>query len=130
MREAGTMRSVAVAVAGVAVSLLSLPQPAVAQEVTMTFNVQSHYRYQVQLAFYSQMRRGHEWPGSGRAYRLEDSEAHEFALQCIAGERICYGAWPTGDASVIWGVGTGRARCSDCCYICHEGETELIQLGN
>ena len=89
---------------------------------TMVWPVKSLYPYKIQLEFYSETRKW-EWPGGGQAYSLNDSETHEFSLNCNSGEKICLGAWVTGNSSKYWGVGLNRAhRCSNCCYICGGGE--------
>lgn len=100
-----------------------------AQAETITFRVKSSYEFKVQIAFYSQSR-DHMWPGPGRAYNLDDDSTQSFPLACEAGEKICYGAWPTGNASKAWGVGPkGQNRCSQCCFTCGEGDvTPVIEL--
>jgi hypothetical protein len=89
---------------------------------TMTWRVKSNYRYKVQVAFYSRTRH-HEWPGGGAAYDLNDSETHEYPLECREGEKVCFGGWVTGNARKWWGVGfNGRHGCGNCCYICGAGD--------
>ena len=78
------------------------PSPAAAEN--MTWNVLSKYPYKVQVAFYSQSR-NHSWPGGTKAYNLNDTETHTYALNCVAGERVCLGGWVTGNANKYWGVG-------------------------
>jgi hypothetical protein len=95
----------------------------------MTFQIRSNYPYKVQIAFYSQDRKGHQWPGPGRAYNLDDSQVHSFRIACQNGEKICYGGWVTGNAQTYWGVGNNSTqRCSNCCYTCNGGATQLINL--
>ncbi len=90
--------------------------PAMAEQ--MTWKIRSSYDYQVQLEFYSQDRKA-AWPGNDRAYSLKDSAVHTFTLQCQRGEKICYGAWPTGGGKTYWGVGPRNAHaCKTCCAIC------------
>lgn len=96
-----------------------------AQAETLTWHLRSDYPYVVSLEFYSQGR-NHAWPGSGKVYVLDDSEAHSFRLGCNAGESICFGAWVRGNSDRYWGVGAENAQhCSDCCYVCNGGETDL-----
>lgn len=84
----------------------------------MIWPVKSLYGYQVQVEFYSENRK-HEWPGGGQAYALKDSRTHRFNLNCNAGEKICLGAWVTGNSSKYWGVGLNhRHSCRNCCYVC------------
>ena len=94
----------------------------------LSFHIQSMYQYKVQIEFYSQNRR-HSWPGGNKAYALNDFATHTYSLNCISGERICYGAWVTGNASKYWGVGANNRRsCKGCCAICDGGETLRIVL--
>ena len=84
----------------------------------MTWRLKSSYEYKVQVEFYSQDRK-HAWPGGNQAYGLNDYKTHEFTLSCIAGEKICYGAWPTGGGDTYWGVGpNNKYNCKGCCAIC------------
>ncbi len=97
---------------------MALPAASSAEEMTWTMT--SEYEYKVQVEFYSQ---DHKtiWPGHGNAYALNDSAAHKFSISCEEGEKICYGAWATGDSSVYWGVGlNNRHDCESCCAICGE----------
>jgi hypothetical protein len=95
----------------------------------MTFKVRSNHTNKVQISFYSADRKGYQWPGPGRAFNLDDDDVHEFRIACLAGEKICYGAWVTGDSSSFWGVGLdNKARCSNCCYTCSGGTTRIINL--
>ena len=98
-----------------------------AQHETIQFRVKSNYAYQVQLSFYSQDR-NIVWPGGGRAYTLNDSNVHTYNLTCVGGERICYGAWVTGNANKYWGVGyQNKQRCSNCCWVCN-GPVSPLQV--
>ncbi len=97
---------------------------------SITFRIQSNYKYKVQVAFYSQDR-DYSWPGGDQAYNLNDSDVHSFPLTCRRGETICYGAWVTGDDDQYWGVGMDDAHtCSDCCYECGDGSTPVIELND
>lgn len=123
------MRSILTS-AGLALAWLATwAAPAAAQELTMTFRIQSLHPNRVQISFYAQSRNV-EWPGGGEAFVLGDSEVHEMPLACQNGERICYGAWLVGDTNTRWGVGvTGREGCRDCCYVCSTNDPEQITLG-
>jgi len=88
----------------------------------MTWTITSDYKYKVQLEFYSQNRKI-AWPGNGSAYSLNDYSAHRFSIACRGGEKICYGAWVTGDASLYWGVGLNNKHvCRSCCAVCGEAD--------
>lgn len=96
--------------------------PAISFADSMTWTITSDYEYKVQLEFYSQ-NRSIAWPGGDKAYNLNDYETHEFTLNCRSGEKICYGAWATGDSSVYWGVGANdKHSCKSCCGICGEDD--------
>ena len=104
---------------------LAWPTNTIAEQ--LTWEVQSTYRHKVQIEFYSQERK-HAWPGGNRAYTLNDYEVHSYTLNCIAGEKICYGAWVTGNSSRYWGVGMNdRRSCQGCCYTC-DGGTATVRL--
>ncbi|MBX9589575.1 MAG: hypothetical protein K2X43_09735 [Hyphomonadaceae bacterium] len=95
---------------------------------TMTWTVKSMYQYKVQIAFYSR-ERNHEWPGSGQAWDLNDYNNHTYTLNCQRGEKICFGAWVTGNASKYWGVGFGgKQGCSSCCFHCgQQPQAQVLQ---
>jgi hypothetical protein len=105
----------------VAVGLVVIPTLAAAAD--MQWTVTSEADYQVQIEFFSK-NRDVAWPGGTDAYSINDYLAHTYTLHCQAGEKICYGAWPTGGDqhghySTYWGVGlNGTEGCSNCCGIC------------
>jgi hypothetical protein len=120
------MRALCFSLAGILASSIA-PTYAVAD--SMTFRVQSMAENKAQIAFYSQDRHV-RWPGPGRAYSLNDYDKHEFSLNCISNEKICYGAWTSNDR-ITWGSGHGdHGSCSNCCYTCSGGSTRLIVLRN
>jgi len=124
------MRKVRIVFAAVVVALMLafVPEPAQAQS-EMTFRIQSDYDYKIQVAFYSQDRKGHVWPGGGKAYNLDDSQVHNMKISCLGGEKICYGGWVTGNAKRYWGVGNNNSqRCEKCCFTCNGGQTPVITL--
>jgi len=83
------------------------------------FNMRSNHPNRVQVAFYSQSRANYAWPGGGQAYDLNDSATHTYTLNCNPGEKVCYGAWVTGNGGRYWGVGPRmRQSCSNCCGTC------------
>ena len=114
-------KRIALAVAFAVIGVVAMRATQASAE-TMTWPVKSNYKYKVQVAFYSQSRR-HEWPGGGEAYNLNDSETHEYPLECNDGEKICFGAWVTGNARKYWGVGyENKHSCKDCCFVCGAGD--------
>jgi len=67
------------------------------------------------------------WPGGDDVYVLEYVEGEgTYRLDCIAGEKICVGAWDYDgfEPEVYWGVGrNGTEGCEGCCAICDGGES-------
>ena len=97
-------------------------QVAAASPTQITFNMKSNHPNKVQVAFYSQTRRGYAWPGGNQAYGLNDYSVHTHTLNCTPGEKICYGAWVTGTGNKYWGVGpNGKHGCTGCCTTCGSG---------
>ncbi len=96
---------------------------------TMNWIITNKSSYQAQVSFYAQGRRS-EWPGHGRAWDLFDHSPHKFSLNCLRGEKICYGAFVYKTHARSWGVGFNNSKsCRDCCAICAETTTERA-LGN
>jgi hypothetical protein len=96
-----------------------------AQSDVYTFKVQSLHPNAVQIKFYSQMRKGHQWPTSKTAWDLADDEPHALGMTCNRNEKICWGAWVKGNGRPEWGAGTGGTdACRTCCFICRNGETQ------
>ena len=96
---------------------------------TLTWHVKNNYPYTIDLVFYADTR-PNQWPGENQVYTLNDRTVHNIPISCQANERICYGAWPRGNPGGIgWGLGYNRGlRCSNCCWTCNGGETEIISL--
>lgn len=120
----GTLLATCVLI-GLATTLLA-PTSAFAE--SLTFNVRSFHKNQVDVAFYSQSR-GVKWPSGGTGWIISDYEVHNYKLNCIRGEKICYGAWVRGSGAFYWGVGEGdKYSCPKCCYVCDGGSTPTINL--
>lgn len=97
--------------------------PAAADSLRWT--IRSDYPHIVSLEFYSQDY-NRAWPGDGEVYILDDYDNKVFNLNCSTGEKICYGAWVRGNSDKYWGVGLDNSQsCSDCCYTCGYGDTDL-----
>jgi hypothetical protein len=110
------LRRLVLAICVAASGALAAPAPAAAED--MYWSVKSLYPYRIQVAFYSEWR-DWEWPGAGKAFDLNDDEPRNFNLTCNPGEKICFGAWVTGDTAKFWGVGYNRGHsCKQCCWIC------------
>ncbi len=97
---------------------------------TLTFRMLSEHPDDLEVVFYSDDRKGFQWPPSGRIYELDDAdEVSRFKINCLGGERICYGAWVADRPKVSWGVGKGNQfKCKTCCYKCNGDETQVITL--
>ena len=99
-----------------------------ASAADVTFVMKNNHPNAVEVELYSQDR-NHVWPGNGEIYLLDDGETKTMALSCQNGEKICYGAWISGDKSTYWGTGPDNGEtCTDCCYTCTGGNTEEIDL--
>lgn len=89
-----------------------------AQADSLQMSIESHHPNVVSLEFYSQDY-NRAWPGDGQVYLLDDSQTHEYNLNCESGETICFGAWVRNQSDSYWGVGMNNSqRCTDCCYVC------------
>ena len=96
---------------------------------TATFSVKSISSYSISVVFYAHDRPV-EWPGNNMEYVIKDHDVHTYSFNCKYAEKICYGAWYTGNAvATAWGVGHNRSlTCTNCCYVCG-ATSEIIQLG-
>ncbi len=115
--------------AAAAAVLLLTAAPAFAD--TITWQLRSFHPKPVDLKFHSQNRRA-VWPEPGKHFTLADYKVGTFKLNCVAGEKICYGAAPSGNATKIWGVGLdGKAKCQDCCFTCGGNtKTKVLDLND
>jgi hypothetical protein len=105
------------------VCFASLP----AQSDVYTFKVRSLHPNAVQIKFYSQVRKGHQWPTSKTAWDLRDDDVHELGMTCNKNEKICWGAWVKGGGRPEWGSGVGGTDdCKTCCFICRNGATQGV----
>lgn len=91
----------------------------VADPNAITWHFQNRTSSDTDVAFYSQDR-DYAWPGYNQGYLLNDHEPRTFALSCIPGEHICYGAWYAPDPlGTYWGSGFNNQQyCANCCYTC------------
>ena len=101
---------------------------AVASAENLTVRMESTHPNIVSLRFYSNTRE-YLWPDNDDVFIIDDNGVHTYPLQCQSGEQICYGAWVRNDEASFWGVGPdNRENCSDCCFQCEGGETDIISL--
>ena len=112
------MRPIAGSGAAAVTLAVALVTGAPASADSITWRLRSFHPKPVDVNFHSRNRRA-IWPGPSKHFTLADYKVGTFKLSCVAGERICYGAAPSGAASKIWGVGLdGKAQCKDCCQTC------------
>jgi hypothetical protein len=86
---------------------------------SLTWHFQNRTSNTIGLGFYSQDR-DNAWPGYNQAYNLIGAAPQSYALSCISGEHICFGAWYLNDPQgTYWGAGFNREQsCTNCCYTC------------
>ena len=115
------------ALAFAVVMLCGLVTPVLAD--TMNWQFRSFAEYTVDVKLYSQSRRI-VWPSATTVWSLRDYKVHKIPISCVAGERICFGAWVQGNSRRAWGKGSdGNLSCQNCCYICDDGKsTPIIDL--
>lgn len=96
---------------------------------SMVWKFRSHHPNIVDVQLYASAR-NHVWPGNGRVWSLKDYAAHSVSINCVRGDKVCYGAWVRGTESSYWGGGrNNRKNCSSCCYICgNTSQTPIINL--
>lgn len=59
------------------------------------------------------------WPGDDKAYNIPPHTTEQKTLNCISGQKICYGGWIKGNFSKYWGAGNnGDYNCDNCCAKC------------
>lgn len=95
---------------------------------TMVWKFKSQHANIVDVQLYASAR-NNVWPGNNQVWSLKDYNVHRMTISCVAGEKVCYGAWVRGTESSYWGGGrNNRQSCTSCCYICGNMETPVINL--
>lgn len=95
---------------------------------SLTFRIQKLVDEPVCLAFFSKNREK-RWPAADESYLLEDSEVHEFNLDCALSEEVGYGAWLPHDPTSAWGLGADNGpRRVGSCFEARGQRTPIIQL--
>ncbi len=95
---------------------------------SLIFRIQKLVDEPVCLAFFSK-HRDKRWPAAGESYLLEDSEVHEFILDCAVAEEVGYGAWLPHDPTSAWGLGADNGpRRTGSCFEARGQRTPIIQL--
>ena len=97
---------------------------------TLTWTITNNTHQSISIAFYSEKRRGHGWPDWNRNWSLHGGQ-NSFTLSCRVGEKICFGAWRSGNINgVDWGVGPRhRHGCQRCCAVCN-GDSAFATLND
>lgn len=92
---------------------------------TVTWRINDNTYSLLSIAFYSQTRSGHTWPGANMNWPLNKGQ-NNFTISCMAGEKICWGAWLRDNIDgTYWGVGPySRYGCQRCCRTCDGGAYE------
>lgn len=96
---------------------------------TMVWKFKSQHANIVDVQLYASAR-NNVWPGNGQVWSLKDYNVHTMTISCVAGEKVCYGAWVRGTESSYWGGGRGnRQSCTSCCYVCgNTAQTPVVTL--
>jgi hypothetical protein len=114
-------------IAAMLVPLISIAGTGSASADTMTWQLRSYSPNAVEVKFFSQNRKA-VWPSATTHYDIKDYKVHSFKLNCVAGEKICYGAGVSGNLRRYWGMSTdGKQRCTNCCFTCNGDTTTSIQ---
>jgi hypothetical protein len=97
---------------------------------TLTWRITNSTGQMLSVAFYSDTRQGHGWPDWNRNWSLPAGQT-SFPLNCVEGEKICYGAWDNSNVSgPYWGVGPEKSHgCENCCGVCNGGEMNMNLTG-
>jgi hypothetical protein len=86
---------------------------------TLEWVITSKSPYKAAIKFYSETRRGHEWPSVQQMWLLNDHAEHTFRLGCVRAEKVCFGAWTMPHRDISWGVGhDATLSCPNCCHTC------------
>lgn len=119
-------RPVLLALIAVAAQLLTI---GAATAETMVWKFKSQHPNIVDVQLYASAR-NNVWPGNGQVWSLKDYNVHTMSISCVAGEKVCYGAWVRGTESSYWGGGrNNRQSCSSCCYVCgNTAQTPIVTL--
>jgi hypothetical protein len=105
-----------------------IPTTLQAKSRSFDWHFQNNSGEVVNIEIYSKTRPGHVWPGNGQVWiGPPNGVAYRDLITCERGEKICYGAWLQRDDNVYWGAGHGGSQfCSNCCYTCNGGNSEVI----
>lgn len=101
-----------------------------AQPGVYTFNFTNKAPFIIYVRMFSQSRNA-VWPTGGH-FILRDGAKHSARLNCLVGERICYGAaYSTDGKGRYWGAGyNGNEACTGCCVRCGTTQQNLSNSWN
>lgn len=98
-------------------------------DTTQTVIMNNETGREVQYEFTDEGDHNVVWPGGTQAFQLSPHEEATRSLNCIQGQKICYGAWVKGDSNLFWGVGGDiNNACKGCCFKC-VGDSIQFDLG-
>ena len=102
--------------------------PAPGTPVNFTWRFRNNTGGTVHVKMYARERRNW-WPGASTNWRMDGVGPYAFTISCRYGEKVCYGAWQSGNTDRYWGVGFQDAHgCQNCCYACRQGQTTQYNL--
>jgi hypothetical protein len=85
---------------------------------TITWTFTNHTDDAVQIEFTTDPP-SHVWPGDNKAYTIQPHSTRSETLNCVSGQKICYGGWVRGNDKQYWGAGNnGDYNCDNCCVRC------------
>jgi hypothetical protein len=89
-----------------------------AQKQQISFDLRNSTDKTLEIEFSGE--NGDYWPGGNQVYLLNPGAVATFPLKCsFEAQKICFGAWVSGDSNSRWGVGYKRASgCENCCTYC------------
>lgn len=122
--NAGTRRSAQEGLRALGVSVSDPP----GTPVDLTWRFRNNSGGTVHVKMYARQR-GIWWPTASTNWRMDGVGPYAFTISCRAGEKVCYGAWRSGNTDRYWGTGfQDRNGCDGCCYTCFEGQTTVYNL--
>lgn len=103
-------------------------EPAPGTPVNFTWRFRNNTGGAVHVKLYARERRNW-WPTASTNWRMDGVGPYSFTISCLHSEKVCYGAWQSGNTDRYWGVGfQDQHGCQTCCYACRPGQTTLYSL--
>jgi hypothetical protein len=109
-------------------SVVLEPRAARTPAPTITWRFQSNSSENVEVAFYTGDA-SLKWPPGNQVFIINGRSSQTMRISCQVGQKICYGAWASGNQNRYWGVGFGgRNGCANCCLSCDGSESQIYVL--